>query len=66
MQSSDDFTQISILEIYPSDEAYQSHLMTDHFQKYKQDSLHMVKSLKLPTMMPLDPETMKLIFRKNL
>ena len=35
-----------------------------HFQKYKQGTLHMVKSLKLPTMQPLDPETMKLIFGK--
>ena len=65
MQSADDSTQIRILEIYASDEAYQNHLKTDHFQKYKQGTLHMVKSLKLPTMLPLDPETMKLIFRKN-
>ena len=65
MQSADDSTQIRILEIYASDEAYQNHLKTDHFQKYKQGTLHMVKSLKLPTMQPLDPETMKLIFRKN-
>ena len=27
--------------------------------------LHMVKDLKLPTMKPLDPETMKLIFKKQ-
>ena len=65
MQSADDSTQIRILEIYASDEAYQNHLKTDHFQKYKQGTLHMVKSLKLPTKLPLDPETMKLIFRKN-
>jgi hypothetical protein len=26
--------------------------------------MHMVKSLKLPTMNPLDPEAMKLIFNK--
>ena len=65
MQSADDSTQIRILEIYASEEAYQSHLKTDHFQKYKQGTLHMVKSLKLPTMKPLDPETMKLIFKKE-
>ncbi len=65
MQSADDSTQIRILEIYASDEAYQSHLKTDHFLKYKQGTLHMVKSLKLPTMRPLDPETMKLIFKKQ-
>ena len=65
MQSAEDSCQIRILEIYASDESYQQHLKTDHFQKYKQDTLHMVKDLKLPTMKPLDPETMKLIFKKQ-
>lgn len=65
MQSTEDSTQIRILEIYASDEAYQQHLQTEHFKKYKQGTLHMVKSLRLPTMRPLDPETMKLIFTKQ-
>ena len=65
MQSAEDSTKIRILEIYASEEAYQQHLKTDHFQKYKQGTLHMVKDLKLPTMKPLDPETMKLIFKKQ-
>ena len=65
MQSAEDSTQIRILEIYASEEAYQSHIKTEHFQKYKQGTLHMVKSLKLPNMQPLDPETMKLIFNKQ-
>ena len=65
MQSAEDSTHIRILEIYASEEAYQSHLKTDHFQKYKQGTLHMVKDLKLPSMKPLDPETMKLIFKKQ-
>ena len=65
MQSAEDPTKIRILEIYASDESYQQHLKTDHFQKYKQGTLHMVKDLKLPTMKPLDPETMKLIFKKQ-
>jgi len=65
MQSAEDSTQIRILEIYVSKEAYQSHIKTEHFQKYKQGTMHMVKSLKLPTMKPLDPETMKLIFTKQ-
>ena len=65
MQSAEDSTQIRILEIYASEEAYQSHIKTEHFQKYKQGTLHMVKSLKLPTMLPLDTEAMKLIFRKQ-
>ena len=65
MQSAEDSTKIRILEIYASEEAYQQHLKTDHFQKYKQGTLHMVKDLKLPTMKPLDPETKKLIFKKQ-
>ena len=64
MQSAEDSTHIRILEIYASDGAYQQHLKTPHFQKYKQGTLHMVKDLKLPTMQPLDQETMKLIFKK--
>ena len=65
MQSTEDSTRINILEIYASDAAYQQHLKTEHFQKYKQGTLHMVKSLKLPTMQSLDPKTMKLIFKKQ-
>jgi predicted TIM-barrel fold metal-dependent hydrolase/quinol monooxygenase YgiN len=65
MQSAEDSTQIRILEIYASEDAYPQHLKTDHFQKYEQGTLHMVKSLKLPTMQPLDPETMNLIFKKQ-
>ena len=65
MQSAEDSCQIRILEIYASEDAYQQHLKTDHFQKYKQGTLHMVKDLKLPTMKPLDPKTMKLIFKKQ-
>ena len=65
MQSAEDSCQIRILEIYASEETYQQHLKTEHFQTYKQGTLHMVKSLKLPLMKPLDPETMKLIFEKQ-
>ena len=65
MQSAEDSTKIRILEIYASEEAYQQHLKTDYFLKYKQGTLHMVKDLKLPTMKPLDPETMQLIFKKQ-
>ena len=65
MQSAEDSCQIRILEIYASEEDYQQHLKTTHFLKYKQGTLHMVKDLKLPTMKPLDPETMKLIFKKQ-
>ena len=65
MMSAENSTHIRILEIYASEEAYQSHIKTEHFQKYKKGTLHMVKDLKLPSMKPLDKETMKLIFRKQ-
>ena len=65
MQSAEDSCRLRILEIYASEEAYQQHLKTPHFLKYKHGTLHMVKDLKLPTMKPLDPKTMKLIFKKQ-
>lgn len=42
--------QIRILEIYASQEAYQHHIKTQHFQTYKQGTLNMVKSLDLVDM----------------
>ena len=57
-------TQIRILEIYANREAYESHLKTPHFQKYKTSTLKMVKSLKLVDMDNIDPETMAEIFSK--
>ena len=57
-------TQIRILEIYANREAYESHLKTSHFQKYKTSTLKMVKSLKLVDMDNIDPQTMGEIFRK--
>ena len=64
MQSFEDSCQIRILEIYASEEAYQQHLKTPHFQKYKQGTLHMVKDLKLQDLQPLTPETMNSIFKR--
>lgn len=64
MFQKDDATQVRILEIYQDQEAYQSHLKTEHFLKYKTTTLHMVKSLKLVDMDALDPETMPSIFKK--
>lgn len=57
-------TQVRILEIYASREAYEFHLTTPHFQKYKTTTLKMVKSLKLLDMVPIDPESMRAIFSK--
>ena len=57
-------TQIRILEIYANRKAYESHLKTTHFQKYKTSTLKMVKSLKLVDMNNIDSKTMVEIFRK--
>ena len=64
-QMKEDSTQIRILEIYASQEAYQHHIQTAHFQKYKQGTLHMVKSLKLQDLSPLNQETMNIIFKRK-
>ena len=64
MQLKRDSSQIRIVEIYASDKAYKHHIQTDHFQKYKTGTLHMVKSLDLVDMNALDAENMQLIFKK--
>lgn len=46
---------ITILETYASREAYKSHIASEHFQKYKQGTLHMVDSLVLDDVKPLNP-----------
>lgn len=57
-------TEIRILEIYASQQAYEDHLQTPHFKKYKSSTLNMVRSLKLNDMLPIDTETMPRIFKK--
>ena len=47
--------KITILETYASREAYDRHIASVHFQKYKQGTLHMVKSLELTDQTPLNP-----------
>ena len=46
-------TQVTVVEIYASKEAYQHHIKTPHFLEYKQSTLHMVKSLQLVEQGPL-------------
>jgi len=46
---------ITILETYSSQEAYKSHIASDHFQKYKQGTLHMVKDLQLLDQTEVNP-----------
>lgn len=47
--------KVTILEIYANREAYEKHLETPHFQKYKQGTLKMVKKLELVDTTPLIP-----------
>ena len=48
--------RITILEIYADRAAYEHHIQTPHFQKYKQTTLKMVKQLDLLDQNPLVPE----------
>ena len=57
-------TSVRILEMYASRAAYEQHLKTPHFQKYKTTTLNMVKSLKLVDMEALDAAMMPAIFKK--
>lgn len=47
--------RVTILEIYADRSAYESHLKTPHFQKYKQGTLSMVKNLELVDVKSLIP-----------
>jgi len=47
--------RITILETYATREAYEKHIASEHFQRYKQSTRHMVKSLVLSDQTPLNP-----------
>ena len=64
MQKKESPTSIRIVEIYRSEEACKAHLATKHFRKYKDGTPHMIKSLGLVPVRPLDPEHANGIFRK--
>ena len=61
----DGIVRLSKIEVYPeyldeyikyaSKAAYEQHIASEHFQKYKQGTLHMVKSLLLSDQIPLNP-----------
>src|SRR5688572_12353493 len=46
---------ITILEIYADSSAYQAHIKTPHFLKYKNSTKAMVKSLELIESVPIVP-----------
>ncbi|MGR9169467.1 putative quinol monooxygenase [Rhizobium sp. KDH_Rht_773_N] len=49
-------SSIRILEVYASREAYEAHLQTPHFLKYKRETAGMVTSL---TLIDVDPIAMR-------
>ena len=57
-------TEFRILEMYANRDAYESHLKTPHFLKYKSATLHMVKSLKLVDMQAIDAQAIPAMFKK--
>ncbi len=57
-------TKVTVFEVYASEEAYQFHLKTPHFLKYKNGTLKMVKSLELVEVEPIAIEIKPQLIRK--
>lgn len=53
----------TVFEVYASEEAYQSHLKTPHFIKYKNGTIKMVKSLELIEVAPVALEIKQVLVR---
>ncbi|KVL08482.1 putative quinol monooxygenase [Burkholderia sp. MSMB1826] len=64
MARKDSPTHIRILEVYADRDAYDTHIDSPHFLKYKRSTLAMVKSLQLVDMAAMDADAMPLIFGK--
>jgi len=52
-------THVTVFEIYADEKAYQSHIQTAHFKKYKNAAQDMVKSLELVDVGPIALESNK-------
>lgn len=50
---------VTVFETYASKEAYESHIKTTHFQKYKNGTIAMVRSLELIDVVPIIYESKK-------
>jgi quinol monooxygenase YgiN len=66
MHRRDEPTAVRILEIYASREAYEAHIKSPHFQKYKTTTQAMVKALRLVDMEAMDAAMMPNIFERML
>ena len=53
MKDKTDPCKVYILEVYADRQAYEAHIQTPHFRKYKDGTADMVRSLKLIDTMPL-------------
>ena len=53
MQDKADPCKVYILEVYADQQAYEAHIQTTHFRKYKDGTADMVRSLKLIDTLPL-------------
>ena len=53
IQDKADPCKVYILEVYADQQAYQAHIQTAHFRKYKEGTAEMVRSLKLIDTIPL-------------
>jgi quinol monooxygenase YgiN len=50
-------TQVTVFEVYAGEAAYEAHLQTAHFKKYKSGTREMVKHLELIKVSPIALET---------
>ena len=55
---------VTVFEVYTSEEAYQIHLKTKHFLKYKNGTLKMVKSLDLVEVAPIGIEIKNVLLKQ--
>lgn len=46
-------TNVTVFEVYANNQAYQAHLQTPHFKKYKNETASMVQSLELIDVVPI-------------
>ena len=53
MKDKTDPCKVYILEVYADRQAYEAHIQTPHFRKYKDGTADMVRSLKLIDTVPL-------------
>jgi len=47
---------VTVMEVYADPSAYQAHLQTEHFKKYKRITKDMVRSLELVDVVPIGLE----------